>query len=853
MPCDTQCFWLQACENLPVSREHGGGDVQQSAEQREARQDEEHHKPVRHGRREDHEQIYSTILPWQTRILSLQPGHNQLQADLVTVNLQALEGVTIDSTTETIGYRALSYVWGPTAVDHHRPTLICNGSTLTISPNLAQALHALRHPTEVVHLWADAICINQNDEVEKAQQVATMLTIYKKAQSVCAWLGESDQKTPLAFTYLRDSARMELKLQSDDKTISHSKECLDRLHVIYSSLMELYMRPYLKRQWIRQEIYAARQAVVRCGKYEIPWGDYIRAALHTQAMRQLLLKTHNVPLSRQSRLDSLVEEAHANSVIPIGGVKPYREFGEVLSRSAYFDVTNIRDTIYAVLGMCGVRAVTVHLEADKNAIVVDYSKSLVIIYLDTTQYLVKQKKLDDLARAWNFYKPSSLHSQGLPSWAVDWRSGLLKETYVPARAEDIWIPLRTDQGASSKDHKPPEPGLDWLWPEPCPSTPDVLILKARAVNYVAFVSDHTCSPREFLRLHASYNTVLGFAGQLVHARSKPHKSAHIFQLIPSSWTKFKQNHDDWRIAVLGLGFGVQMVLVPAATQKGDLVVTATPELLPNIIHPMQADAGTACGLFEPRDAYEAVVTPRSRLAAILRAVAAATSGLVVEDVPPWATLLEFFYTAVRVSACICAILAVVSVKGEFDELYDANDDDYGHDGPEHTEDRVDAAFRVLCIIHVITTVRWLVGLCLWDHLLCNLGTAAWGILIGVSLLFDLIGIIPGGILLHALYPLMSQEIDFGIGSLSSPSVDMIYATLYVVSSGVTICSLWAISALKDWRFSFRSAHQQKVLGKLDNAIQTMGEHWRFCGPLVGPEPGEKQNIWARPIQEFRLH
>jgi len=45
--------------------------------------------------------------------------------------------------------------------------------------------------TEVTS-WVDAICINQDDMQEKAEQVHRMDTIYKKAREVLVWLGWLD-------------------------------------------------------------------------------------------------------------------------------------------------------------------------------------------------------------------------------------------------------------------------------------------------------------------------------------------------------------------------------------------------------------------------------------------------------------------------------------------------------------------------------------------------------------------------------------------------------------------------------------------------------------------------------------
>ena len=44
-------------------------------------------------------------------------------------------------------------------------------------------------------LWADAVCINQKDNIEKGHQVAMMNEIYKRTGQVLIWLDAGDQET----------------------------------------------------------------------------------------------------------------------------------------------------------------------------------------------------------------------------------------------------------------------------------------------------------------------------------------------------------------------------------------------------------------------------------------------------------------------------------------------------------------------------------------------------------------------------------------------------------------------------------------------------------------------------------
>jgi hypothetical protein len=70
-----------------------------------------------------------------------------------------------------------------------------------ITPNLEAAFRHIRLPTSLRIVWTDAICINQKDKVEKAQQIRYMRDIYLKAQRVVAWLGE-EKDTIKALKFL---------------------------------------------------------------------------------------------------------------------------------------------------------------------------------------------------------------------------------------------------------------------------------------------------------------------------------------------------------------------------------------------------------------------------------------------------------------------------------------------------------------------------------------------------------------------------------------------------------------------------------------------------------------------------
>jgi len=73
-----------------------------------------------------------------------------------------------------------------------------NGHAIQIRGNLHDALVALRTDHRDVHLWADALCINQADEKEKGDQVSLMGQIYQTATLTVIWLGHPPPRQDLA-------------------------------------------------------------------------------------------------------------------------------------------------------------------------------------------------------------------------------------------------------------------------------------------------------------------------------------------------------------------------------------------------------------------------------------------------------------------------------------------------------------------------------------------------------------------------------------------------------------------------------------------------------------------------------
>ncbi|CZR39281.1 uncharacterized protein FPRO_05527 [Fusarium proliferatum ET1] len=136
---------------------------------------------------------YNSLEEGEIRVLVLDAAAQE--GDALSGALVVVKHIPGDHITR---YDAMSYTWGdqsdPEYIDlrHPRPighdkSCICNkesSGSLAIGRNLASALRKIRHQSNNQILWADSICINQQDLDERAAQVLRMRDIYKYAQRV---------------------------------------------------------------------------------------------------------------------------------------------------------------------------------------------------------------------------------------------------------------------------------------------------------------------------------------------------------------------------------------------------------------------------------------------------------------------------------------------------------------------------------------------------------------------------------------------------------------------------------------------------------------------------------------------
>jgi hypothetical protein len=294
-------------------------------------------------------------------------------------------------------FRALSYVWGPPLFDWD---ISCSGQALRITQNLYEALNHLRSQTVDLWLWADAICINQQDAKERGEQVKLMAEIYHHSDEVLIWIGPDKRGIAKStFDLLR---KTRFQFDSLRQTLSSS----DWRRLIY-----FFASEWFRRVWIFQEAVLARSAYFCWGTEQIHW-KFVAG----QANR-----LHNsIPgIWAMSRKWKLAERSfHLTNCMATAKIG-VPELSVVLGDLRNSACADDRDRIYGVLALTSLSL--------RSAPVIkpEYTKSIDEVYYEFAQKTLETEPSLGILTSVHHQRTLEKWSQdALPSWVPYWNSGI---------------------------------------------------------------------------------------------------------------------------------------------------------------------------------------------------------------------------------------------------------------------------------------------------------------------------------------------------------------------------------------------------------------------------------------------
>jgi hypothetical protein len=308
-----------------------------------------------------------------------------------------------------VSFEALSYTWGDPA-DREEIVVVSEEEVsvredvLSVGRNLAQALRHLRYETKSRTLWVDAICINQDDEIERSQQVRRASLIYEEARQVIVWLGLSTQESDVAISALKELGRQVVVTAQGQLfpapgaaiTWLDAPVTLPYSPFLWSAINSLLCRPWFTRVWVLQEVLLSHCAQFVCGKTEITCPDLGRAMYFLKFQVKL-----GEPLSRglvNSRM-MVVFPATISTWTITGIVR--------MSHEARCTID--KDAIYGAFGLFP--------ESFRSMMKPDYTLSTKDVYTDFVRSHIAYTKRLEILHMCGMRQHQRL--PGLPSWVPD--------------------------------------------------------------------------------------------------------------------------------------------------------------------------------------------------------------------------------------------------------------------------------------------------------------------------------------------------------------------------------------------------------------------------------------------------
>jgi hypothetical protein len=185
-------------------------------------------------------------------------------------------------------YGAISYAWGD-ATDTRETS--CGTGALKITISLFEGLRRFTGSATTRVLWADAMCIDQSNALERGHQVNFMNSIYSCARTVLVWLSEDTLN--IAEESMKLNAELNESLEERFLQTNSSKEPWERIQQIsklpretslfdksrWEALMRFLDSPWFSRLWVLQEVGLASSAVSFCGSFSQAFSEIVQVAL----------------------------------------------------------------------------------------------------------------------------------------------------------------------------------------------------------------------------------------------------------------------------------------------------------------------------------------------------------------------------------------------------------------------------------------------------------------------------------------------------------------------------------------------------------------------------------------------
>ncbi|KAK5656935.1 hypothetical protein OQA88_3457 [Cercophora sp. LCS_1] len=320
--------------------------------------------------------------------------------------------------------------------------------------NALPLLQALRERTSFTQddwIWIDSICINQDDEDERAMQVQLMGRIYQTSKRTVVWLGDDESRpTGRALDILKTLAEGCMHPQSG------SQELLDwgQQPDVWEDLARFFQHPWWTRAWTLQEFVLPPAPDFHCGDRTLGHHTFRKAMASLFSLSEFGIGGGSVwgVAWRRRRVRNLFAEPEIQGELGLIAL---------LAFTGNYRCKDPRDRIYSLLGLARERDRAIFGPPDygaRNTAEAAYSKLVM-------NFVLGFGSLDIICFA-QLFRPQETRNAGTrhwPSWVPDWR----------VQVQPLVVPLMVSQ--------PSQTHIGSLRPLPWPETNAIVSLS----NYAA--------------------------------------------------------------------------------------------------------------------------------------------------------------------------------------------------------------------------------------------------------------------------------------------------------------------------------------------------------------------------------
>lgn len=361
-----------------------------------------------------------------------------------------------------MGEHAKSALWMVvSSVPEEDPLVVPEISIMEIGVNLRHFLlrQSQTPPKVCSYYWIDAMCINQYDMAERAQQVARMMDIYTGCCTTAVWLGDYDGHRgvdPWKIYELHEDLHPTLKThyyQKDhlpDRPVSGwaTENMYQRLHLEHKKDNHDWLayvrffneRTWFPRCWVFQEVLSAPLVLYMCADlvfdpdYVFSVAQFLRCTgLRLELVRKTGPKTGNmyiapwIPLQQTARsrlqskgigtlawLDKIAAVRMTDSATH--RIALYSYFAYTLIEIRGSDATDKRDKIYPAYGVIRKALLALGFTPDLR-VMPDYNRTVEQLYIETMAVMLTE--VADLTFLSEVEDRSLRNVDVLSSWVPD--------------------------------------------------------------------------------------------------------------------------------------------------------------------------------------------------------------------------------------------------------------------------------------------------------------------------------------------------------------------------------------------------------------------------------------------------